>query len=540
MEGDAQTILQRLGTLKGSRSNFDTIWDEVRRVVWPDGGDFISKSTPGEKRTRDTYEMTAALSIEKFAAAMEAFLTSRTSRWHKLSASDEELNKVAEVKEFFEKASDVLFRIRNSPQARFYGQMHEAYKSLGSYGNACMFVDEVPSGGIRYKYTHIGQAWIETNFMGVVDTVYYEYELTAKAAVQKWGDDAPEVARSAIGVDPFKKHTYVHVVRPNDDRDPEREDFEGMAFEAFDVSVEDQQIIGKGGFEELPYIWSRYTLNPAEMYGRGPAMLVLPDIQTLQEMQKVFMRSGHKVADPPLLVANDGVLGRGRKRIRINPGGITMGAIDPSSGRPLIAPLQTGARLDITHEMMERMRGTIDEAFLGNLFDLLERDRVQMTATEVLERAKEKGQLLTPVIGRQQSEFLGPMIVRELGIAQRQGLLPPMPDALIEAEGDFEIEYESSATRMQQSDEVAAVQRTIEVMAPFIEQNPALLQKIKDEETLAHVWEMLGAKTSLLNSEDEMEAIHEGQRQAQEEQQLREDVPAAASAVRDLSAAQAA
>ncbi len=58
-------------------------------------------------------------------------------------------------------------------------------------------------------------------------------------------------------------------------------------------------------------MWSRYTLNPSEINGRGPAMLVLPDIQTLQEMEKVFMRSGHKVADPPILAADDGV-GRGK------------------------------------------------------------------------------------------------------------------------------------------------------------------------------------------------------------------------------------
>ena len=38
----------------------------------------------------------------------------------------------------------------------------------------------------------------------------------------------------------------------------------------------------------------------------------------------------------------------------------------------------------------------------------------QMTATEVIERTNEKGILLAPTIGRQQSEYLGPMIEREL------------------------------------------------------------------------------------------------------------------------------
>ena len=46
-----------------------------------------------------------------------------------------------------------------------------------------------------------------------------------------------------------------------------------------------------------------------------------------------------------------------------------------------------------------------------------------MTATEVLERAREKGALLAPTMGRQQSEALGPMIEREIDILVECGLM---------------------------------------------------------------------------------------------------------------------
>ena len=58
------------------------------------------------------------------------------------------------------------------------------------------------------------------------------------------------------------------------------------------------------------------------------------NIQTLQEMEKVFLRSGHKVADPPLLVSDDGVMGRGSKRIRVNPGGMNVGGLDAQGFAP--------------------------------------------------------------------------------------------------------------------------------------------------------------------------------------------------------------
>ncbi len=536
MADAAVETLRRLSQLKSMRTNFDTLWDLVHRVVWPDGGEFITRRSPGEKRTRHRFETTAEEALEKFAAAMESYLTSRTTRWHGLTASEPELQNDPRVKEFFERAEDVLFSMRNSPRARFHGQMNVNWKSLGAYGNGCMFVEERPEGGIRYRYTHIGSAWIEVNDEGIVDTCYFEYPLSNKAAVQKWGDQAPERAQKALEAEPFRTHQYLHAVRPNPNQDPERKDAAGMAFEAFDIAVEDRQMIDTGGYHELPYIWSRYTVSPNEIYGRGPGTMRLPEIETLQEMEKVHLRSGHKVADPPLLTVDDGKLGRGDRRIRVNPGAVTMGGLD-LRGQPTVVPLQTGARLDITEAMMERKREAIEAAFLVNFFDVLARDRVQMTATEVLERAAEKGQLITPLVGRQQSELLGPMIEREIGIAQRQGFLPPLPEALVEAEGEYEIVYQSQATRMQQTSDVAAFQRLIEVAAPFVEMNPSVLGVIKGEEAVRHFSEVLGIPSDLIRTEQEMRPLHEAQSEARESAAAQEEAQAAAGVVRDIGSA---
>jgi hypothetical protein len=536
----ADSILERFAVCKTGRANFDSTWQDVAELMNPHGGDFNTKRSPGEKRSDKVFDQTAVQSLEKFTAAMEAFNTPRTQRWSHLRASDDDLNKVHAVREWFEEAESLLYKMRNNPRARFYGQTYEVYKSLGLTGNGCMFVDEAPKGGIRYRATHVGQTWIETSFEGVVDTIYYEYELTAKAAIQKWGEDAPESARTNASAAPLQLGKYVHCVRPNTNKDRKSKGPESMEFEAFDISSTDRKIIGKpSGYHEMPYMWTRYTVSPSEIYGRGPGMMVLPDVQTLQEMQKTFLRAGHKVADPPLLVADDKKLGRGSRKIRIAPGGINIGGVD-KNGRPTIMPLQTGARIDMTEGMMETLRDNIREAFLVNHFDILVRDRVQMTATETLERAKEKGQLLTPVIGRQQSEFLGPMIERELSIAQRQGLLPPVPPELAEASGEYEIEYETDATRMQRTDEISAFMKLQEVMGMFIETDPSLLQKIDAEKAMEHYGQDLGVPQKLFRSEDEMDAIHEQQQQAAQAEQMAKQGPGIAKTVQGLSAVGAA
>jgi hypothetical protein len=82
--------------------------------------------------------------------------------------------------------------------------------------------------------------------------------------------------------------------------------------------------------------------------------------------------------------------------------------------------------------MLAEGRAIINDSFLVTLFQILI-DSPQMTATEVLQRAQEKGALLSPTMGRQQSEFLGPTIERELDVLAQQGMIPPMPAILQQA-----------------------------------------------------------------------------------------------------------
>ena len=149
---EPQDYLKRLERLKDNRTNFDTQWQEVKDVVWPDAGDFITKRSPGEKTTRRIYEMTAALALEKFASAMESFLVPRHLRWHGLMASDDTVQKDPQVQEWMENATRTLFKNRERPQARFYGQFNEGLKSLGAFGNECVFTNDDSSGrGVNYR-----------------------------------------------------------------------------------------------------------------------------------------------------------------------------------------------------------------------------------------------------------------------------------------------------------------------------------------------------------------------------------------------------
>ena len=108
---DPKELLLRLSKLKARRQNFDTLFQQVKDVVWPNSADFIVERTPGDKTNRKIFDMTAALALETFASAMESFLVPRHLRWHGLNASDEKVNKDPEVREFLEKTTKFLRRL---------------------------------------------------------------------------------------------------------------------------------------------------------------------------------------------------------------------------------------------------------------------------------------------------------------------------------------------------------------------------------------------------------------------------------------------
>ncbi len=483
------------------------------------------------------FESTATLALERFAAFMESLLVPRNQTWHRLKASVPELNESQNVKEWFDIANTRIMQLRNNPVARYYSQKQEALKSLGAFGNETLFLDEVATGGYRYKHCHLGKTWIDVDHLGIVDSVYYEFDLTADNAIKKWGKGAPRAAHDQYQRDPTATTTYLHVVRPRKLHDPERRDALAMPYESLILSTTDYELVDEGGFEELPYLHSRYTVNPAEMYGRGPAELLLPDIETLQEQEKTFQRAGHKVADPPLLVQSDGPLGRGARRVVLKPGGLTYGGLD-ANGRPTVVPLITGANLPLTESMMLQKREQISAGFLNSLFLMLVENR-EMTATEIMERAKEKGQLLTPTTGRQESEALGPQIIREVHIAQRQGLLPPLPPELEEAGGEFEIVYENEAARLQRADEALAIEKTTQwaVGVAAAGGDPTVVEVIDWHESLRVLGEINGMPAKLMKDKETVKKALAAQAEAAEQQRALEMGTQVAAMAKDAKAA---
>lgn len=535
----AVRVLQEQEQASGKRGHWEKTWDDIARRVLPNySAHFIGQNrielTNGVQLLSEMVDSTAALALGRFAAAMESMLTPRNSTWHSLVPSDRSLMQNREVRLWFEEVTRLLFQYRYAASANFQSQKHEDYLMLGAFGTGSLFIDALQSRtdkGLRYRAVHLGQCYFQENHQGIIDTNYRKFSLTARQAVEQFGDGVPEVIaqQAADSKRAQTIHWFVHKVAPRPDFDPNRVDLKGMEYESVYVSVTSKKTVRHGGYHTFPYAISRYVTTPGELYGRSPAMMALPTIRSLNEMKKTVLKQGHRSVDPVLLAHDDGVV----DNFSLRPGAINAGGVN-ADGRPLVHALPVG-NLAIGDKLMEQEKMVINDFFLVTLFQILV-DTPQMTATEVVERAREKGALLSPTMGRQQSESLGPMIDRELDVLRELKLLPPMPQRLIDAKGDYTVQYDSPLSRMARAEEAAGFMRSLETALRFVEvtQDPSPLDYFNMDEIMPETMDIHAMPVRWRNDLATVQQIRTQRAQQAQQKQLLDAAPAGAAMMKTL------
>lgn len=317
--------------------------------------------------------------------------------------------------------------------------------------------------------------------------------------MQRWGEagTGPRIAKLARET-PSAEVALLHAVFPRDEAVPGRRAGRNLPFASVYLDVDGETVLSEGGFAEFPYVVPRWSKAAGEVFGRSPAMKALPDIKMLNEMCRTTLRAAQKVVDPPLLVADDGVV----LPVRTAPASINYARFLADGGDP-VRPLQTNANVGLGLDMEERRREAIRAAFFVNQLQVS--GSPQMTATEVLQRAEEKLRVLGPMLGRLQSELLSPLVIRVYGILARAGRLPPPPPAL--AGHGLHLVYVSPIARAQRAAEAQGILRLIEIAAPLSQVQPDLADNIDGDATLRHLWSLFSAPHALLRDLRQVAAL---------------------------------
>lgn len=531
----ANECLDHHSQMCSERSTFERVWQEIEDRINPTDIEFQSK-TPnkpkGQQRNEKTFDATPGLALDRFKAAISSLVTPRNTQWHGLKPVDEDLAEDTEVMRYLEEVNRRLFSARYS--ANFDSESQGCYYNSGKFGSFGIYVGERPGRSLYYRSVPIKQLYFAENQYGEVDLVHRDWFWTARQAVARWGDKCPRTIRRIAESNPLQEFRFLHVVKPREQADVSRRDYRGMPYVSYYIFVDEREVVEEGGFRTFPYAVGRYDLVPGEVYGRSPCMTILPDVKMLMEMNKTTIQAAQLRVLPPLLAHRDGIL----DAIKVTPAAINYGGVD-ANGRQMIQPMNVGGDIGIGLEMMEQKRMVINDALLQTLFQILV-DKPNITATEAMLRAQEKGQLIGPTGSRIESEFLTNMIHRELDILAAAGQLPEMPEKLAERGGLYEIEYDSPLARAREAEGGIAILRTFEQLTPLAQvAGPSVFKRFNMDATVKELARLNGMPAKLLYTDEEMQEINAAEQQQVELQQVLEAAPVAASAAKDLAQAQA-
>lgn len=551
---DGRTAAEVISMYEEAKTNRSPIENDCRMAaayclpidypLWLSEGATVTQNRGASRRVQ--YDTTGTRSLPKYVSVLERLATPSGSMWHKLKSSNPNLNKIKRVREYFDTLNMLLFSMRMDPAANFRTVSNEVYQQLGVYGNGPVFVTQRKLTaanrvkGFKYISCNFRDVFFLVDDEGNIVAVFRRMWLNVRQFKSKFKDTPFPTAmqNEASKPNPSENQLYevIHFVALRGETyTPDAIDARRHAWTSNYLCVQSKEFIGKeSGYASNPYKIPRTASTAGNPYGYSPAVQSLAALGSASQMKKTYLKQGNRAVDPVLLAHDDGVL---NGAIDLRPGAVNYGALD-SQGRKLVQALDAG-NFQVAIELLQDERRDIEDSFFVTLFQILQ-ENPEMTATEVVERSAEKAALLSPTLGRLQTEFLGPLIERELDILAELGLLPDMPPELQEAQGEYELQYTSPMAKSVYAEETSGFTRSFQLAmeAAQATQDLSPLDHFDLDIAIPEISSNLGTPERWMRSAETIKSIRDQRAQAQQQAAMMQNASGLAAAAKVATDAQ--
>ena len=538
--GIVDDLLSMRDELATDRSHWESAWRDCVDLAMPYASwryDYSGSTTHraltwqnnrprSVERSRDLYDSSMVWASERLSAGMESMIVPRAQKWHTLSKDDPFADESTDTEqEWLDKTRDYLFSARYDSRANFALSIQKAIRSTVVLGTGVVFSDE--NMGRRgtdpvktpffYRHVPLIDCYLGIDPYDDVDRNLRVFEWTARQAVEYFGEDKVSAKVRDSANDPKKQtdqFTFMHAVMPREHAGEYKLKREGQLFASFWIEIDQKHLISHGGYFTFPYqvYWWDQSDGP---YGQSPIMSILADGKMLQHMSKTALQAGQQMIKPPMATMQ----GIYNTRLNLNSGAVNPGYLD-QSGRLMAQPIVQGQDPSLVENLLEQKRQSINESMYITLFQTLV-DNPQMTATEAIIRANERGELLGPA-GAKTESGLGRAIDREIDIIQRKGAfeggspLAPPESMFGQSVG---VKFTGPLARLRRMQELQGVQSVMEIAGMLANAGKVeALDKIDADETLDFAQETVGAPRKMFKTDDEVAAERQARAQQMEMQ----------------------
>lgn len=543
LKGKKSALYRRFVKLENDRSSFRSHWMEISDYIAPRRGRYLieGQNSRGRKRTTKIIDSTGTQALRVMAAGLMSGMTSPARPWHRRKVRDDLMDN-GDVRRWLAQVEMIERSILH--KSNFYNAIYTVYTELGAFGTAPLYRQPSFDDVIRFRPFTVGEYVIAENDQGVVDTLGRHFTMSVGQIVQKFVHDPMTGKMDWSGVSKATKRLWdqsnydelvevLHFIEPRlmGDRDASKKDALNMPFKScyFELASESDELLMESGYRKFPAYVPRWDVLSGDVYGRCPGMDTLGDIKQLQHQQKRKAQAIDKMVNPPM-VAPTSLKG---KPSTVLPGQTTY--VDPmQGGQGFVPAYQVQPRISELQVDIAEVQNRIQRGFYADLFAMMiNSDRRQMTATEVVERHEEKLVLLGPVLQRINVELLDPLLDDVFEYALEAGLLPEPPEAL--AGEELEVEYISLLAQAQQAVAASSLERVMGFAGNLVGVFPDIVDGINSDEALRQYSEILGTSPDVIISDEELQAKRQARAEEQQQMQAMEQASQLAQGAKVLS-----
>lgn len=527
-------ICKRLGELKSKRQIHEQVWRDCFDLTYPlraDGFDGQQlDAQQGMRKRGEILDSTGTDGSRILASGIMSGLTPANSRWFELSVEDDS----EEEKRWLSESADTVWM--NIHQSNFDAEGYESCLDAVVAGWFVLYIDEAPEGGYSFQQWAISTCYVSsTRSDGMIDTVYREHQLSAEAVVAQFGEaNVSDHVRKLAKDKPLELVKLIHAIEPRTPHVVGARLAKNLPFASTVVEATTKHLLRESGYHEFPCVVPRWMRLPNSAYGVGPAFDALPDMRTLNELKAMQLAAADLAVAGMWIAEDDGVLNP--RTVKIGPRKIIV-----ANSVDSMKELKTGSDFELSEYLVTHLVSAIRKTFMAD--QLQPQDGPAMTATEVHVRVELIRQLLGPIYGRLQAEYLRPMVTRCFGIAYRAGILGQAPASL--ADRDYTVRYVSPLARAQRLEEVTAIERLFASLGAVATATGdiAVFDQVNIPEAVRVTAEGLGVPAKVMRTDEEMLEVQQAKAAAAEEarqQQGMEQVAMGAAQAATESAAQQA
>lgn len=537
----AERLLERQKHAYGMRVFFHGQWREqsdfFRQSVDNIGTEQRQSPTPNTSRQSGLFDTTGVEACQAYAAGCMAWLSPSESAWFKFEPP-KPFDGSDAVQEWYGQCTEITREILAN--SNFYREIHKAYLDDGAFGTSALVVEPDGQFGLNFKALRIGTYSILEDSRGVVDTVFAEFDFTAKQAVERFGEDMVSKKVREAYLDPKRmdkdRFRFVRTVVPNNEAQAGKIDESGMAYQVVWVEEREKKEVKVEGAWEMPILVHRHQCYTDTVWGFGPGWRALPDMRQLNDMQILLDTQVETAVIPRVLAHADH-----EDMIDMRAGGVTYFTDPGSVPRVWLNDSNYPQGLD----RIEWRQANVRRTFYNHLFQLLSEmpPGKEMTATEVMQRQRDQLPAFSPTFASKMTEIFNPLGRRAFGVLLRLGAFPEPPRELMQEseEGvivpDPKMTYTSRMALQIEAIENESFLRYFEQSSALMQVHPGVADHIDWDKVARGMARNEGVKEDWIKSEMDVEGMREAQAEEEARLQQQEEEMAAVDAASQLGSA---